>query len=62
MDAIPDCGDPDIICNPAMDDADGDGHPDGLDCDDTNAAIHPGAAPTRAQIRSIRSACDETDL
>jgi len=40
-----DTGDPIEDTGPEPIDADGDGYPAGVDCDDTRAPIHPGASP-----------------
>lgn len=36
-------GSPDIICNYFPEDVDGDGYPQGLDCNDYDATVYPGA-------------------
>lgn len=43
----------------AMIDEDGDGYPEGSDCDDTNAAVHPGATETPDD--GVDSDCDGGD-
>jgi MYXO-CTERM domain-containing protein len=49
----------DDVCSPPPD-ADGDGSPDDLDCDDANASIHPGAAEVCGD--SIDQDCAGGDL
>jgi hypothetical protein len=43
-------------CTPAVTDADGDGSPADLDCDDSNPAVHPGA--TEVQGNGIDDDCN----
>lgn len=52
--AVPDGGaDPDL---------DGDGYPASVDCDDANAAIHPGASEDPCWLDGVDQNCDGWDL